>query len=172
MPRRRSRAAAPCGNTGWLRRSCARARKQLGGGASSLDILDLAIANGAEDVHWVYRSVRWFQPTARTKQGMWPNLRELAVIQTVLMSPDRVNRFTRQLLRLQFKWHGLTEIEPDEPFDFAKHQLIPGRRRMIGRSTPSPGTRPVSVPSRVMTWCSTTESDWEPTCSWGGPGTG
>ncbi len=103
----------------------------VGGGASSLDLLELAIANGAADLHWVYRSIRWFQPTGRTKQESWPNLRELGIMQTVLRSSERVNRFTRRLLHLQFKWHGLTEIEPDEPFDFAKHQLIPGRRRMI-----------------------------------------
>lgn len=103
----------------------------VGGGASSLDLLELAIANGAENLHWVYRSIRWFQPTGRTKQESWPNLRELGIMQTVLRSSEKVNRFTRRLLHLQFKWHGLAEIEPGEPFDFARHQLIPGRRRMI-----------------------------------------
>lgn len=36
----------------------------VGGGASSQDLVDLAIENGAKDIHWVFRKeVKWFLPT-------------------------------------------------------------------------------------------------------------
>jgi cation diffusion facilitator CzcD-associated flavoprotein CzcO len=54
----------------------------VGGGASAWDLLDLAIENGAKDIHWVYRNIRWFIPTSQTKQTVWPNLRELSIVQT------------------------------------------------------------------------------------------
>jgi hypothetical protein len=96
-----------------------------------MDLLDIAIANGEKELHWVYRGIRWFLPTLQSKQSMWPNLRELAMSQSLLRSSHLVNGFMRWILELKFHWHKLKEIEPDEPFDFAKHQLIPGRRRMI-----------------------------------------
>lgn len=102
----------------------------VGGGTSGWDLLDLAIEHGADDIHWVYRSVRWFLPTTRTKQGAWPNLRELAVVQSVVRSDNAVNAFLRWLLRTLYDWLHVTEIEPAEPFDVRTHQLIPGRALM------------------------------------------
>jgi cation diffusion facilitator CzcD-associated flavoprotein CzcO len=65
-----------------------------GGGASAWNLLDLAIENGAKDIHWVYRSIRWFWPTSRTKQTDWPNLRELSIVQTVTGSMGRLILFS------------------------------------------------------------------------------
>ena len=103
----------------------------VGGGTSSWDLLDLAIAHGADDIHWVYRNVRWFLPTTRTKQRAWPNLRELAVVQSVMRSDNAVTGFLRWLLRGLYDSLQLTDIEPAEPFDVRRHQLIPGRSQMI-----------------------------------------
>ncbi len=71
----------------------------VGGGASAWDLLDLAIKNCTKEIHWVYRNVRWFWPTTRTKQTFWPNLRELSIIQTVTSSAASVNNFNRWLLK-------------------------------------------------------------------------
>ncbi|MBA1147659.1 NAD(P)-binding domain-containing protein [Ectothiorhodospiraceae bacterium WFHF3C12] len=103
----------------------------VGGGSSSWDLLDLALEQGADEIHWVCRRVLWFLPTGAKKQRAWPNLRQLAIMQTVLNSSDAVNGFLRWMLRRLYRWHGLEELEPDEPFDIRKHQLIPGRRVMI-----------------------------------------
>lgn len=103
----------------------------VGGGASGWDLLDLAIENDAEEIHWVYRSMRWFMPTTKTKQNSWPNLRELGIVQTFKRSTAGVTRFLRWLLRKRFDAFELEALEPTERFDIRKHQLIPGRRRMI-----------------------------------------
>lgn len=103
----------------------------VGGGASSWDLLDLAIENGATDIHWVYRSTRWFLPTTKSKQDAFPNLRELAEVQTTKRSTQGVTRFLRGLLRKKYDYFHLQDIEPREPFDITKHQLIPGRSAMI-----------------------------------------
>jgi len=104
----------------------------VGGGTSSWDLLDLAIANGAKDIHWVYRSIKWCLPTRGTKQTAWPNLRELAVVQSVLRSARRVTVFLRWLLKWRYGRARLTDLEPAERFDIRKHQLIPGREFMRG----------------------------------------
>ena len=103
----------------------------VGGGSSGWDLLDLAIKNRAKDVDWVYRSIRWFLPTTRTKQTAWPNLRELSMIQSFKKSTAGVNSFLRWLLRNKYKSLHLKEIMPEEPFDIRKHQLIPGRSVML-----------------------------------------
>ncbi|MEJ2598048.1 MAG: NAD(P)-binding domain-containing protein [Anaerolineales bacterium] len=103
----------------------------VGGGASAWDLLDLAIENGAKDIHWVYRNIRWFIPTHKTKQTVWPNLRELSLAQTVMGSMGPVNSFFRRRLKKLFTDFQLTEVAPAEPLDFRKHQLIPGRSLAI-----------------------------------------
>jgi len=103
----------------------------VGGGASAYDMLELAVTNGAEGVHWLYRHARWFLPTRRSKQRAWPNLRELALSQTILRSPHAVSSFMWWQLRLLYRLFGLTEIQPAERFDFRRHQLIPARSSML-----------------------------------------
>lgn len=104
----------------------------VGGGASGWDLLDLALAQGAREIRWVYRNTRWFLPTTRGKQKAWPNLRELALMQSV-MPPRAVTSSLRWLLRRRFARLKLNDIEPAEPFDLRRHQLNPGRARMIRR---------------------------------------
>jgi len=104
----------------------------IGGGASSWDLLDLALENGAKDIRWVYRSrPLWFLPTTRSKQAAWPNLRELALVQASKSSTGLVNGFLQKLLRKKYDYFKLTDVEPATPFDVRKHQLIPGRSEMI-----------------------------------------
>lgn len=116
-----------------LRRPEALAGKRVtvvGGGTSSWDLLDLTIENGAEEIHWVHRSIKWCLPTRGTKQTAWPNLRELALVQSVLRSAGRVTTFLRWLLKWRYGRSRLGDLEPEEPFDIEKHQLIPGREFM------------------------------------------
>ncbi len=102
----------------------------VGGGASSQDLLELALTHGARDVHWVYRSIRWFLPTRRPKQRAWPNLRELGLSQG-FQTPATVSAVMRWILRLNFRRLGVQALAPEEPFDFARHQLIPGRATVL-----------------------------------------
>ncbi len=107
----------------------------VGGGASAWDLLDLAVEHGAEEIRWVYRTPRWFLPTARAKHVSWPNLRELALVQTLLGpiglgSTRTLNAFLRGLVQSEYEHFGLQAIEPDEPFDVDQHMLIPGRSEM------------------------------------------
>jgi hypothetical protein len=102
----------------------------VGGGTSSWDLLDLALQNGAGEIHWVHRSTKWFLPTGGTKQNAWPNLRELSVMQSILR-PGGVTAFLRGLLKLRYGWSRVGHLEPAEPFDIGKHQLIPARALMI-----------------------------------------
>lgn len=109
----------------------------VGGGASAWDLLDLATEHGATEIHWVYRNPRWFLPTARAKHVAWPNLRELAVVQTLLGptglgSTRTLNSFLRGLVHAEYERFALQAIEPDEPFDVDRHMLIPGRSEMTG----------------------------------------
>lgn len=104
----------------------------IGGGASSWDLLDLAIENRSKKIHWVYRSKPlWFLPTTRSKQAARPNLRELALLQANKKSTDHVNGFLQKLLKKKYDFFQLKAIEPKAPFDIRKHQLIPGRSAMI-----------------------------------------
>jgi|GEM_PF-679831 len=103
----------------------------VGGGASGQDLLELAVNNGAKEVHWVYRNgVKWFIPTRRPKQRAWPNLRELGLGQSV-HGTALATVLMRWLLRFDYDRFGINELTPDEPFDFDKHQLIPGRASLL-----------------------------------------
>jgi cation diffusion facilitator CzcD-associated flavoprotein CzcO len=103
----------------------------VGGGASAWDLLDLAIENGAKEINWIYRNIRWFGPTYQTKQTVRPNLRELSIVQTLNGSIESVNAYFRRRLKKLFTHFQLTEIIPTEPLDLRKHQLIPGRSLAI-----------------------------------------
>lgn len=107
----------------------------VGGGASAWDLLDLALDNGANRVDWIYRTARWFLPTRRAKHRMWPNLRELAVVQSILGSTATLSAFLQGLLERSYARFRLGGIEPNEPFDVRRHMLIPGRSTMIQNLT-------------------------------------
>lgn len=103
----------------------------VGGGTSGWDLLDQALKHEAKEIHWVYRSIKWSLPTRASKQSAWPNIREMAVLQSAIGSIEGLNRFLRRLLRAKFRLLGLNEIKPEEQFDQRKHQLIPSRALMI-----------------------------------------
>jgi len=103
----------------------------IGGGASSQDLLELALENGAKDIHWVYRKkVKWFLPTRRAKQKAWPNLRELGLGQS-LHGTEMATTLMRWLLKYRYNHYGIDDLIPDEPFNFDRHQLIPGRASLL-----------------------------------------
>lgn len=103
----------------------------VGGGTSAWDLLDLALENDARAVDWVYRSTKWCMPTTQPKQTFWPNLREMALVQTLTGSAEATSAFLRWLTRQFYDANHVTEIEPAERLDIREHQLIPGRSRMI-----------------------------------------
>src|SRR6056297_2973683 len=76
----------------------------VGGGTSAWDLLDQAIAHGASDIQWVHRSTKWCMPTGRSKQTARPNLRELALIQTVAPSTEAVNAYLRWALKKRYDY--------------------------------------------------------------------
>ncbi|MGD8690034.1 MAG: NAD(P)/FAD-dependent oxidoreductase [Gammaproteobacteria bacterium] len=103
----------------------------VGGGTSSQDLLELAIEHGAKEVHWIYRrQVKWFLPTRSAKQRAWPNLRELGLGQS-LHGTSFATTLMRQFLKFRYRYFGITHLAPVEPFDFDKHQLVPGRASLL-----------------------------------------
>jgi cation diffusion facilitator CzcD-associated flavoprotein CzcO len=103
----------------------------VGGGASAYDLLDLCFEHGANRVKWVYRSLKWMRPTRRPKHAA-TNVRSLARQQMLGISLATTNSLINRDLHLRYAKAGLQEILPDGTFDLRRHQLIPGRRRMIG----------------------------------------
>jgi cation diffusion facilitator CzcD-associated flavoprotein CzcO len=102
----------------------------VGGGTSSWDLLELALEHRAKEIHWVHRSVKWSLPTGSTKQRAWPNIREMALMQSIIRSIDGMNSFLRRLADLKQKLLRLESIRPDHEFDQRKDQLVPARSLM------------------------------------------
>ena len=102
----------------------------VGGGASAYDLLDLCFLQKARQVLWVYRSLKWMRPTRRPKY-FGTDLRFLARQQMLGVSVERLNRAIDADLRARYPKAGIEEIVPEDAFDVRRHQLIPGRRRMI-----------------------------------------
>ncbi len=103
----------------------------VGSGASALDLLDLAIGNGAKNVHWIYRNTRWFFPSYKSKQkNPLCSLRILSVMQTLMKSPEKVSETTQKILQMKYKQFKVKSIQPNYNIDMKKHQLFPGRPLM------------------------------------------
>jgi cation diffusion facilitator CzcD-associated flavoprotein CzcO len=102
----------------------------VGGGASAYDLLDLAIANGARSIAWVYRSTKWMRPTRRAKY-FGTNMRILARHQMLGRPVEELNRRFNETLRARYEKAGIAAILPDADYDLRHHQLVPGRRLMI-----------------------------------------
>ena len=102
----------------------------VGGGASAYDLLDLCFAHGARSVAWIYRSTKWMRPTRRLKY-FGTDMRLLARFQMLGLPMGVVNRLANRDLRVRYAKAGIEEIMPDGEFDMRRHQLIPGRPRMI-----------------------------------------
>jgi len=104
----------------------------VGGGASALDMLELAVGNGARDIRWVYRGTRWFFPSSKSKQeNPLNNLRRLSLIQTMGKPPEAVSERVQGELDERYKHFHLESIRPAYDVDFRKHQVFPGRPLMI-----------------------------------------
>ncbi len=105
----------------------------VGGGASALDMLDLAVRNGATDIRWVYRGTRWFFPSSKSKQeNPLNNLRRLSLFQTLGKSPAEVSAKVQGELDREYEHFRLESIRPAYDIDFTEHQIFPGRPAMIG----------------------------------------
>lgn len=102
----------------------------VGGGASAYDLLDLCFQHQASQVTWVYRNVRWMMPTLKPKSEAG-GPRGLAQLQMSGATVEQINAFLQPKMDAGYARYGIQEILPEEPFDIGRHQLVPGRRRMI-----------------------------------------
>jgi cation diffusion facilitator CzcD-associated flavoprotein CzcO len=104
----------------------------IGGGASSFDLLNLAIKYDAQKINWVYRSTKWFLPSTKSKQDNKLNdLRLLSRLQCAMPSLDKINKVFGKMINKKYSYFKLQDIKPDKPIDMYKDQVIPGRSLMI-----------------------------------------
>lgn len=104
----------------------------VGGGASAFDMLEMAVKNGASDIHWVYRNTRWFFPSSKSKQeNPLSNLRRLSTMQTMGKSTEKISGMAQNLLEEKYRYFHIESIQPTYDIDLKKHQLFPGRPLMI-----------------------------------------
>jgi hypothetical protein len=102
----------------------------VGGGASAYDLLDLCFEHAARTVSWVSRQTRWMMPTNKPKaQSGGP--RALAKAQMSGVTTEQISRALHGDMASRYAKLGLQEIMPADDFDLGRHQLIPGRWRMI-----------------------------------------
>jgi len=102
----------------------------VGGGASAYDLLDLCFEHAARRVVWVCRNTRWMMPTHKPK-NVAGSPRGLGRAQMESASDAQISRALHADLVERYARFGLQDIQPEESFDLARHQLIPGRWRMI-----------------------------------------
>jgi cation diffusion facilitator CzcD-associated flavoprotein CzcO len=102
----------------------------VGAGASSLDLLDLAVQHGASEIAWAHRGLRWFTPTRKPK-AVAGSVRDLSRLQAAGMTHAQQSAAIEADLRGRYAKLGLQSIVPAFPFDILHQQLIPGRHRMI-----------------------------------------
>ena len=102
----------------------------VGAGASSLDLLDLAVQHGAREITWAHRGLRWFTPTRKPK-SIAGSVRDLSRLQASGMTHAQQSAAIEADLRGRYAKLGLQAIVPAFPFDILQQQLIPGRHHMI-----------------------------------------
>jgi cation diffusion facilitator CzcD-associated flavoprotein CzcO len=102
----------------------------VGAGASSLDLLDLALQHGARAVAWAHRGLRWFTPTRKPK-AVAGSVRDYSRLQAAGITHAQQSATIEADLRGRYGKFGLQAIVPAAPFDILHQQLIPGRHRMI-----------------------------------------
>ena len=102
----------------------------VGGGASAYDLLDLCFEREARSVIWVYRHTRWMMPTRQPK-SIAGSPRGLAKMQMEGASAEQISHALHVDMTARYAKLGLQDILPEEPFDLGRHQLVPGRWRMI-----------------------------------------
>lgn len=106
----------------------------VGGGASAFDLVDLSFANGAAQVSWVYRSLKWMRPTTRSKY-LGTDMRLLAKQQMLGIPMETVNKLLNKDLASRYEKAGIRDILPSGSFDIERDQLIPGRPGLIKNFT-------------------------------------
>ncbi len=104
----------------------------VGGGASAFDLIELAFAQGAREVNWVFRSVKWFVPSLRSKHVL-PQLRWLAWAQMLSRSTDKLSNQVHQQLVAKYRRYGLEALLPSTPFHYERDALVSGRATMLQR---------------------------------------
>lgn len=102
----------------------------VGGGASAYDLLDLCFEHGARRVVWVCRHPRWMMPTLKPKSVVG-GPRGLARMQMEGASVAQISRTLHADMVGRYAKYGLQDAMPESDFDLGRHQLIPGRCRMI-----------------------------------------
>lgn len=102
----------------------------VGGGASAYDLLDLCFEHQARQVTWVYRNTRWMVPTSQPK-SIAGSVRGLAKSQMEGATVEQISRALNEDLIHRYEKFGLQAIRPSEPLDLRRHQMVPGRWRMI-----------------------------------------
>jgi cation diffusion facilitator CzcD-associated flavoprotein CzcO len=132
-PVRRSASALPELHSAALEDPAVLAGKSVlvvGAGASSLDLLDLALQHGAQEIAWAHRGLRWFTPTRKPK-AVAGSVRDYSRMQAAGMTHAQQSAAIEADLRGRYGKFGLQAIVPAFPFDILHQQLIPGRHRMI-----------------------------------------
>lgn len=104
----------------------------VGGGASAFDLLDLCLSQGARRISWVYRAVRWFAPTRKSKNEAG-TIRPFARLQAEGLSADRLSAAIGDDLVSRYARFGIQAIQPPQALDVQHDQLIPGRARMLAQ---------------------------------------
>ena len=102
----------------------------VGGGASALDLLDQCLLQGASQVTWAHRGLRWFTPTSKPK-SVAGSVRPVARLQAQGVPVAQQNDLVRADLQSRYRKFGLEALIPDHPMDLRTDQLFPGRARML-----------------------------------------
>jgi hypothetical protein len=102
----------------------------VGGGASALDLLDLALQHGAREITWAHRGLRWFTPTGKPK-AIAGSVRNFSRLQASGMTHAQQSAAIEADMRGRYGKFGLQAIVPPFAFDVLHQQVIPGRHRMI-----------------------------------------
>jgi lysine/ornithine N-monooxygenase len=102
----------------------------VGGGASAFDLIDQALAHGAQRITWVYRGLKWFTPTAKPKH-VAGTVRPFARMQHSGMTAAQQSAAIDADMRGRYARFGIESLLPERPFDVLQDQLIPGRPGML-----------------------------------------
>lgn len=102
----------------------------VGGGASAFDLIEQAFAQGASQVVWAHRGLKWFLPTTKPK-ALAGSVRGFARMQGSGMTHDAQNAAMRADMDARYTRFGLDAIRPAHDYDVRHEQLMPGRPGML-----------------------------------------
>lgn len=104
----------------------------VGGGASAFDALELALAEGAKNIHWVVREPRWMVPSKKQKTAR-SQLRFFGMMQLAGKTDDEISAMYAARLPELYRIFGMDSILPKTPLNILHGQLVPGRPELIAR---------------------------------------